>query len=581
MQGQGQGQGQEEQRREQDQEWELGDDDYELTVMSLEELAENRNRMRPDPHKDQILAVCWCIHEMGGRPGKPPRSKGVIAVDEDGGGGWRLGMPVGCDCVIVDSERRLFEELELLVVRRDPDILVGFECQLRSWGYLLQRAVFLSPPLNFDRGLSRCPSHRSSLEARDDKYGQDHASGLKVCGRELLNVWRLCRSEVKLPMYTYAMVCAKVINKREPEYAPETLTAWYTGRTAAQRSAAAAGVGRPVGGGVAAGTQRSGRLRRRAIMHVLSRAVNTLELVDTMDMIGRTCELARVFGIDFISVVTRGSQYRVESMMYRLARTQNYALISASSEQVQSQGPISCIPLVMSPESAFYTDPVLVLDFRSLYPSVVIAYNMCYSTCVGGDTGSRLGVDAKYSRDPRLVKAACADGGGFVSPNGVLFLSPKDREGILPRLLREILESRVVVKKLMKRCKEVGDTATYRKLNARQFGLKLIANVTYGYTSASASGRMPCVSIADSIVQTGRETLEAAIRMIEDDRSWDAKVVYGDTDSIFVLLKGRTRDQAFRIGKEISEKVVFPLFETHTLLLGPRLSPETVCPSVK
>lgn len=45
-------------------------------------------------------------------------------------------------------------------------------------------------------------------------------------------------------------------------------------------------------------------------------------------------------------------------------------------------------------------------------------------------------------------------------------------------------------------------------LNARQLGLKYICNVTYGYTSATYSGRMPAVEIADSIVQTGRETLE-------------------------------------------------------------------------
>jgi DNA polymerase zeta len=47
-----------------------------------------------------------------------------------------------------------------------------------------------------------------------------------------------------------------------------------------------------------------------------------------------------------------------------------------------------------------------------------------------------------------------------------------------------------------------------RMLDARQLGLKYIANVTYGYTSATFSGRMPAVEIADSIVQSGRETLE-------------------------------------------------------------------------
>lgn len=45
-------------------------------------------------------------------------------------------------------------------------------------------------------------------------------------------------------------------------------------------------------------------------------------------------------------------------------------------------------------------------------------------------------------------------------------------------------------------------------LNARQLALKFLANVTYGYTSATFSGRMPMVEIADAIVQTGRETLE-------------------------------------------------------------------------
>ena len=50
--------------------------------------------------------------------------------------------------------------------------------------------------------------------------------------------------------------------------------------------------------------------------------------------------------------------------------------------------------------------------------------------------------------------------------------------------------------------------ALSRILNARQLGLKFIANVTYGYTSATYSGRMPAVEIADSIVQSGRETLE-------------------------------------------------------------------------
>ena len=72
-------------------------------------------------------------------------------------------------------------------------------------------------------------------------------------------------------------------------------------------------------------------------------------------------------------------------------------------------------------------------------------------------------------------------------------------------------------------------------LNARQLALKLIANVTYGYTAAGFSGRMPCAELADSIVQCGRHTLETAINFVNNNRKWDARVVYGDTDRYLTL----------------------------------------------
>ena len=85
----------------------------------------------------------------------------------------------------------------------------------------------------------------------------------------------------------------------------------------------------------------------------------------------------------FHSVITRGSQYRVESMLLRLCRSQGYAAASPSKQQVKEQPALTSLPLIMEPEGRFYTSPVIVLDFRSLYPSVIIAYNYCYSTCLG------------------------------------------------------------------------------------------------------------------------------------------------------------------------------------------------------
>ena len=100
-----------------------------------------------------------------------------------------------------------------------------------------------------------------------------------------------------------------------------------------------------------------------------------------------------------------------------------------------------------------------------------------------------------------------------------------------------------------------GDTTLRRVFDSRQLGLKLIANVTYGYTSANFSGRMPCVEIGDSVVSKGRETLDRAIQLIENRPEWKARVVYGDTDSVFVLLPGRNRQEAFEIGDQIADAV--------------------------
>ena len=78
--------------------------------------------------------------------------------------------------------------------------------------------------------------------------------------------------------------------------------------------------------------------RWRCVAYWVARARLSLAMVEQLDLAGRTGELARTFGIDFQSVLTRGSQYRVESMLVRLAHTQNYLMLSPSREQVSGTG---------------------------------------------------------------------------------------------------------------------------------------------------------------------------------------------------------------------------------------------------
>ena len=106
-------------------------------------------------------------------------------------------------------------------------------------------------------------------------------------------------------------------------------------------------------------------------------------------------------------------------------------------------------------------------------------------------------------------------------------------------MLKEILYTRIMVKKSMKLYDKT--SLTYRMLDSRQLALKLIANVTYGYTAAGFSGRMPCCELADSVVAIGRHTVENAIRIINlNEDNWGTRVVYGDTDSVFILCENKS-----------------------------------------
>ncbi|KAI0510395.1 hypothetical protein KFK09_010996 [Dendrobium nobile] len=514
-----------------------------LTMISMEIQAESRGDLKPNPKFDAINILSLVVREDTSNVCQSYVLLRVIdekLVEKNGNG-----VSV-CNLFFFTEEKLLLEHFVEIISYFDPDVLMGWEIQVGSLGYLAERASYLGMKLL--KKLSRTPFHeiRDKLEDSghsklsdvhpgviensiiEDEWGRTHASGLHVGGRIVLNIWRLMRAELKLNMYTAEAVAEVVLRQKIPLFSHRKLNQWYS-----------SGIG---------------RARDKCIGYVMERAMINHKIMDQLDMINRTSELARIFGIDFFSVISRGSQFRVESMLLRLAHTQNYLAISPGYQQVASQPAMECLPLVMEPESGFYVDPVVVLDFQSLYPSMIIAYNLCFCTCLGNAISSRgnvLGVSS-YSPDVQILKDLKEK--LMLTPNGVMFVPPEVRKGVLPRLLEEILSTRIMVKQAMKKLKS-SQLVLHRILNARQLALKLISNVTYGYTAAGFSGRMPCAEIADSIVQCGRRTLETAISFVNQHEKWKAKVIYGDTDSMFVLLKGRSKEDAFIIGNEIASAI--------------------------
>ncbi|OLN86021.1 DNA polymerase zeta catalytic subunit [Colletotrichum chlorophyti] len=503
-----------------------------MSTMALEVHVNTRGKFVPNPEEDEVQCIFWSINADGTAISSQEAAGGVIAgvvvLSSDGALAERMRRYIPAEVVEESSELDLMVRMVEIVRAHDPDILTGYEVHGSSWGYLIERAR-----LKYDYDLcdefSRMKSNsHGRIGKENDRWGFNTTSTIRVTGRHMINIWRAMRGELNLLQYTMENVVWHLLHRRIPHYSWKTLTEWY----------------------------KSNRQRDvdKLLRYYLTRTRIDLQILESNEIIPRTSEQARLLGVDFFSVFSRGSQFKVESIMFRIAKPENFMLVSPSRKQVGGQNALECLPLVMEPQSAFYNSPLLVLDFQSLYPSVMIAYNLCYSTFLGRIVSwrgmNKMGF-TEYRRHKRLLELL--KNHINITPNGMMYVRPEIRKSLLAKMLGEILETRVMVKSGMKQDKD--DRALQQLLNNRQLALKLLANVTYGYTSASFSGRMPCSEIADSIVQTARETLERAIAYIHSQERWNAEVVYGDTDSLFVYLKGRTKDQAFDIGNEIAKAI--------------------------
>ena len=307
--------------------------------------------------------------------------------------------------------------------------------------------------------------------------------------------------EVKHPNYSYLpAITAAVLNRRIPHHDDLTTTQWYS----------------------------SGNNRWRVLSHRLDQAMATLLLFDALDILGRAGEAARLSSMEFSQCAPglRGSQIRVEGVLLRALQSlradergdkfgwkeakvssgnseqtleqvgsgdrattvgsltdspwkvrrgdnttdqdfssRHYFFFSPSLHDANKQEALEVQALTLEPESAHYTEPVVVCDFTALYPSLIIAYNLCYSTCAGrleyhstrqemgiaGRTSGRLGpFTYPEERTATVLKhhmksldgSSWKDDRAYVAPTGTLYVSEDVLKGVLPQVLDEILTTR-------------------------------------------------------------------------------------------------------------------------------------------
>lgn len=435
-------------------------------------------------------------------------------------------LPKGSSITQFEDEFKMVESLILILEHFDPDILSGYEINSSSWGYLIER-FRTKYEINLLPSLSRCNFKNNGKFG--DRWGYTHTSAIEVTGRHCLNIWRTLRSDLNLTDYSLENVSYHVLHRELPKYKNSQLSLWFMSDDFNEIC--------------------------YFFSYYFKRIFTIEEVVNLREIISKNIEQSRLIGIDFNSNFYRGSQFKVESILSRLSKAENLLLNSPSKQEVHLMKPLECIPLVMEPDSNFYKSPLVVLDFQSLYPSIIIGYNYCFSTMLGRlksfkSKKNTVGYIKNLPLDSGILEYFQQNNAINTSPNGLMFVKSCVRKSILAKMLEDILNMRFRIKYAMSEFKE--DTKFNKVYNSKQLALKLIANVTYGYASATFSGRMPNSDLADAIVATGREILCKSIDLIENG-DYGAKVVYGDTDSLFVYFPGKSREEAFKLGRQISK----------------------------
>uniref|UniRef100_A0A4W5LBD5 DNA polymerase n=1 Tax=Hucho hucho TaxID=62062 RepID=A0A4W5LBD5_9TELE len=186
--------------------------------------------------------------------------------------------------------------------------------------------------------------------------------------------------------------------------------------------------------------------------------------------------------------------------------------------------------LVLDPKVGFYDKFVLLLDFNSLYPSIIQEFNICFTTVQREAHSTR----KKTEHDPDEIPEV---------PDADLEM------GILPKEIRKLVERRKQVKQLMK-AQDINPDL-YLQYDIRQKALKLTANSMYGCLGFSFS-RFYAKPLAALVTHKGREILMHTKDMVQ---KMNLEVIYGDTDSIMINTNSSSLEEVYKLGNKVKAEV--------------------------
>jgi len=418
---------------------------------------------------------------------------------------------------------RFFE----ILCEYDPDIVAGYNHQDFDIPYITDRVKALNAKgENINPVIGRDGSHigyrRFGLITRTE-----------VKGRVVVDALPLVRRAFSLKQYTLRAVSKELLNREKLDVPPLEMEEHWND---------------------------PGEKFLKFVNYSRRDAELALELVLHLRLLDKYIALAQVSGSLLQEIVDGGQTSMVETLLLREFGLRDRVILPKPGDELSAERYDMSSDLkggeVLEPKKGLLEN-VLILDYKSLYPTIMMAHNLCYTTVVTRDR---------------------PDGKTIRPPSGGEFVPPEVYTGIVPSILEDLLNKRGETKKRMK---QATDENEYRVLDATQLAIKILLNSFYGY-SGYARARLYSLTLANAVTSFGRSNilntrdlinnrigkivlrdstallLEEAGQLSAQDRIIELSVAYGDTDSVFVHCRSKgdlSLEEVSLVGNKLSKIV--------------------------
>ena len=393
----------------------------------------------------------------------------------------------GPDVISFDTEKEMLLAFKKYMNEKDIDILTGWNIFGFDLEYIYKRATMVGCGIDFYQlgKLKDTECHLVMKKLSSSALGDNFLKLLPMSGRFVFDMFHEVKKGYKLDSYSLNNVSKLYLGDQKIDMAPKEMFARFV--------------------------EGDPKKLYEVAEYCIKDTLLPHKLMKKMCILLNLVEMAKATWVPVSFLVERGQQIKVFSQLSKKARELGYMVPTikyGSLPEEQYEG----ATVLEAQKGAYYT-PITALDFEALYPSIMMAHNLCYSTYVMDER--------RYGKIPGITYETFNIG-------NKTYKFAQDVPSLLPAILMELKQFRKKAKR------DMAAATGYMKevYNGKQLAYKVSMNSVYGFTGAG-KGILPCVPIASTTTCRGRGMIEETKTYVEANFP-GAKVRYGDTDSVMV-----------------------------------------------